>query len=448
MAEEEPLLPAEDPPEPPGAHWRNGAAFWILGLCNNLPYVLMLSAARDILDPPRAGQVPPSPSPPQRLPLRLQPPLHRGGAVGRHPPHAPPQNGGSVPRPPPALQLPRRRRRPLRLGRLRPGDPRRRRRRQPGGRGVGQRRVGAGGGHLPGARRILPQGGRGLLVLGDGRGGAGRGAGVRGAAAGGAAPPPRPAAGLRPPPPHPPQLLLPAAPPAAPHGAPAPRRGADAGGEVEGGEGRRPPRHALGRGLFCRILHQPGAAGAAVLPRLRPDPRRAVPLVPAPVPGRRFRLPLLAPVFPPPPRLGPRPPPGPQRRRAVGRRGRPFPPRLGRGLRHRGRGGGGGRGRLRQRPPQRGRRGAARGAGVRHDGGVAGRHDRDRAGRGRGAGRAPPRLPRPALTRPRRRKRPRRGGRGTTTARPTATERRDGTDPRRQGHPGPTALPHGVWGVP
>lgn len=64
MAEEEPLLPAEDPPEPPGAHWRNGAAFWILGLCNNLPYVLMLSAARDILDPPRAGQVPPSPSPP------------------------------------------------------------------------------------------------------------------------------------------------------------------------------------------------------------------------------------------------------------------------------------------------------------------------------------------------------------------------------------------------
>ncbi|KAM9593386.1 LOW QUALITY PROTEIN: battenin [Morphnus guianensis] len=57
MAEEEPLLPAEDPPEPPGTHWRNGAAFWILGLCNNLPYVLMLSAARDILDPPRAGQV-------------------------------------------------------------------------------------------------------------------------------------------------------------------------------------------------------------------------------------------------------------------------------------------------------------------------------------------------------------------------------------------------------
>ncbi|XP_074874961.1 battenin isoform X4 [Buteo buteo] len=61
MAEEEPLLPAEDPPEPPDAHWRNGAAFWILGLCNNLPYVLMLSAARDILDTPRAGQVPAPP---------------------------------------------------------------------------------------------------------------------------------------------------------------------------------------------------------------------------------------------------------------------------------------------------------------------------------------------------------------------------------------------------
>lgn len=75
----------------------------------------MLSAARDILDPPRAGQVggacpsptakkegdwrlgggrghphpsppplqvPPSPSPPQRLPLRLQPPLHRGKGAG------------------------------------------------------------------------------------------------------------------------------------------------------------------------------------------------------------------------------------------------------------------------------------------------------------------------------------------------------------------------------
>ncbi|GAB0202384.1 battenin [Grus japonensis] len=57
MAEQEPLLPAPPPPEPPGAQWRNGAAFWLLGLCNNLPYVLMLSAARDILQPPLPPQV-------------------------------------------------------------------------------------------------------------------------------------------------------------------------------------------------------------------------------------------------------------------------------------------------------------------------------------------------------------------------------------------------------
>ena len=29
--------------------WRNVAAFWIFGLCNNFPYVIMLSAAFDIL---------------------------------------------------------------------------------------------------------------------------------------------------------------------------------------------------------------------------------------------------------------------------------------------------------------------------------------------------------------------------------------------------------------
>ncbi|XP_074787083.1 battenin [Athene noctua] len=59
MAEEEPLLPAPPPPDPPGARWRNGAAFWILGLCNNLPYVLMLSAARDLLDPRPGAPAPP-----------------------------------------------------------------------------------------------------------------------------------------------------------------------------------------------------------------------------------------------------------------------------------------------------------------------------------------------------------------------------------------------------
>uniref|UniRef100_A0A8V5H2J2 Battenin n=1 Tax=Melopsittacus undulatus TaxID=13146 RepID=A0A8V5H2J2_MELUD len=57
--EEEPLLPpAEPPPDPPSAAWRNGAAFWILGLCNNLPYVLMLSAARDILELQQGEEVP------------------------------------------------------------------------------------------------------------------------------------------------------------------------------------------------------------------------------------------------------------------------------------------------------------------------------------------------------------------------------------------------------
>lgn len=29
--------------------WRNVIAFWIFGLCNNFPYVIMLSAAFDIL---------------------------------------------------------------------------------------------------------------------------------------------------------------------------------------------------------------------------------------------------------------------------------------------------------------------------------------------------------------------------------------------------------------
>lgn len=31
------------------ARWRNLLAFWILGLCNNYGYVVMLSAAHDIL---------------------------------------------------------------------------------------------------------------------------------------------------------------------------------------------------------------------------------------------------------------------------------------------------------------------------------------------------------------------------------------------------------------
>ncbi|XP_075686951.1 battenin [Rhinoderma darwinii] len=40
------------PPEPQReshSHWRNLSAFWLLGLCNNFAYVVMLSAAHDIL---------------------------------------------------------------------------------------------------------------------------------------------------------------------------------------------------------------------------------------------------------------------------------------------------------------------------------------------------------------------------------------------------------------
>ncbi|XP_077027046.1 battenin [Agelaius phoeniceus] len=49
------LRPPPPPPPPATSSWRIGAAFWILGLCNNLPYVVMLSAARDLLEP-RPGE--------------------------------------------------------------------------------------------------------------------------------------------------------------------------------------------------------------------------------------------------------------------------------------------------------------------------------------------------------------------------------------------------------
>lgn len=32
------------------SRWRNLVAFWVLGLCNNYGYVVMLSAAHDILE--------------------------------------------------------------------------------------------------------------------------------------------------------------------------------------------------------------------------------------------------------------------------------------------------------------------------------------------------------------------------------------------------------------
>uniref|UniRef100_A0A1B6FGX9 Battenin n=1 Tax=Cuerna arida TaxID=1464854 RepID=A0A1B6FGX9_9HEMI len=49
----------EDQEEPETNKWRNLVAFWILGLCNNYGYVVMLSAAHDILaqhDPNRHSQ--------------------------------------------------------------------------------------------------------------------------------------------------------------------------------------------------------------------------------------------------------------------------------------------------------------------------------------------------------------------------------------------------------
>ncbi|XP_008577251.1 PREDICTED: battenin isoform X2 [Galeopterus variegatus] len=50
-----------------GAHWKNAVGFWLLGLCNNFSYVVMLSAAHDILSQERApgnqSHVDPGPTP-------------------------------------------------------------------------------------------------------------------------------------------------------------------------------------------------------------------------------------------------------------------------------------------------------------------------------------------------------------------------------------------------
>ncbi|XP_074995540.1 uncharacterized protein LOC142077461 [Calonectris borealis] len=93
---------AEDPPEPPSTHWRNGAAFWCRRPTGTAPATTA------------------TPSPPGRCCWPTSSP-------------APHQAGGSLRRPPPALQLAGGRRRPLRLGQLRPGDLGRRHGRQLGG---------------------------------------------------------------------------------------------------------------------------------------------------------------------------------------------------------------------------------------------------------------------------------------------------------------------------
>ncbi|XP_053412993.1 battenin [Nycticebus coucang] len=50
-----------------GTHWKNAVGFWLLGLCNNFSYVVMLSAAHDILSQERSpgnqSHVHPSPAP-------------------------------------------------------------------------------------------------------------------------------------------------------------------------------------------------------------------------------------------------------------------------------------------------------------------------------------------------------------------------------------------------
>uniref|UniRef100_A0A4X1UDM3 Battenin n=1 Tax=Sus scrofa TaxID=9823 RepID=A0A4X1UDM3_PIG len=61
--------PAPRPPlqDRQGAHWKNAVGFWLLGLCNNFSYVVMLSAAHDILSHQRApgnqSHVDPDPTP-------------------------------------------------------------------------------------------------------------------------------------------------------------------------------------------------------------------------------------------------------------------------------------------------------------------------------------------------------------------------------------------------
>ncbi|XP_061063889.1 battenin isoform X2 [Eubalaena glacialis] len=63
---------ADPAPRPPpqdrqGGHWKNAVGFWLLGLCNNFSYVVMLSAAHDILSHQRApgnqSHVDPDPTP-------------------------------------------------------------------------------------------------------------------------------------------------------------------------------------------------------------------------------------------------------------------------------------------------------------------------------------------------------------------------------------------------
>ncbi|XP_072454716.1 battenin isoform X1 [Notamacropus eugenii] len=70
-SEREELLPRKShEPVAQSVHWRNLVGFWLLGLCNNFSYVVMLSAAHDILrnqrTPENNSHVDPEPTPTPR----------------------------------------------------------------------------------------------------------------------------------------------------------------------------------------------------------------------------------------------------------------------------------------------------------------------------------------------------------------------------------------------
>ncbi|XP_010766524.1 battenin-like isoform X2 [Notothenia coriiceps] len=99
--------------------WRNWTGFWLLGLCNNFAYVVMLSAAHDILKKQEsANATSPTPSPltvdvqagnSSSSPYDCNPVStlsSSGCAVSGHPPNAHHQAGGSLCHPQTALWFP------------------------------------------------------------------------------------------------------------------------------------------------------------------------------------------------------------------------------------------------------------------------------------------------------------------------------------------------------
>ncbi|XP_068779362.1 battenin isoform X7 [Struthio camelus] len=351
--------PDEEPPEPPGACWRDNAAFWILGLCNNFAYVVMLSAAHDILRrPPAAPQ------------------------AARHLPHGADANGSRYDCNPvstgavlladilPTLLL--KLAAPFGLHLV------------PYRRGAGQRLLRAGRGDVPGAELLVPQGGGGLVGLGDGGGGAGGGPGLRGADAGRAQPPPGPAAAA----------------------------GAAPGRAAQGLLKYLVPLAIV---YFAEYFINQG-------------------LVPAALPRRRLRRPLVPALPPPAPPLALGPAAEPERGAGAERRGGGLAAGSRRRLRPGGLRGAAGGGGLRQRRGQRGAAGAPRGRRVRHDGGGAGRHRGHRPVRGRGAARARLLLP-PLLTHGSAPRRP--GGDTGSAPRRGGALGPHGSAPRRGGALGP-----------